>query len=87
MVDFFDNQRLLHQAYWIIMGLGVFCVVLLLVLIFPWIPRPDSVSVSAVALQDPDVLEQVVVQLVAKNSGIYDAHVDADVGRINQPNL
>ena len=82
-----DRADLLHQSYWIIMGLGVLCVGLLLAVIYLLWLRPDPVHVSADGLQDADLREQVIKQLIGSNPGISDSHNDPDVGRINQPNL
>jgi len=82
-----DETRPARWAYWTIMALGVLCVVLSMVIAYLLIQRPEAGLVPEIALQDPDVRQQVVAQLVAENAGIYDSHVDADVGRILQPNL
>ena len=44
-------------------------------------PPPNSL------LDDPEVFRAVVADLVAETGGIFDSHVDPDVGRVLLPNL
>ncbi|MEM7349424.1 MAG: SGNH/GDSL hydrolase family protein [Acidobacteriota bacterium] len=49
--------------------------------------RPVPPVSEAALLGDPELREQVSARLAATSRGIYDSHVDGDVGRILQPRL
>ncbi len=80
-----DNERLI-RAYRLALSLGGTCVGLLAVLAYLLL-RPSDGLTSAAALQDPAVLQEVVARLVEESKGVYDSHVDTDVGRVQLPGL
>ena len=77
----------LSRAYWAILFLASLCLSLILGVTYLLVQRSDSPVPLATALHEPVLRQQVIERLVAENSGLYDSHVDADVGRINMPGL
>ncbi len=76
----------LLRVYRTILSLAGACVGLLAVTIYLAL-RPSPNLTSAAALRDSEVRRQVIARLVAESEGIFDSHVDADVGRVHQPRL
>ncbi len=77
----------LAQAYWIILSLVLACLALLTIAGYLILSRPKHDLPLAAALQDAELRQEVIAQLVSENRRIFDSHVDADVGRVQLPNL
>ena len=65
----------------------VCCALFLVVMYLVLRPSDEAGPAAAAALRDPEIRARVIADLVEESSGIYDSHVDSDVGRVNLPNL
>jgi len=77
----------LIQANRLILVLLLICLALIATTTFLFLRPAENQPQMAATLRNEELREEVITRLVAEHPGIYDSHVDADVGRINLPNM
>ncbi len=82
-----DEQQFKQGAYRLVLVLVLSCVGLLLTVVYLLATRADAPSAAELMARDPELRDQVASRLSALSSGIYDSHIDPEVGRILQSEL
>ncbi len=82
-----DERKFRRGAFWGVSSLAMICMALTLTTAYLLVTRADAPGAAELMKRDPELRDQIASRLSALSPGIYDSHIDPDVGRILQADL